>query len=140
MSVSRTADVVPFVHHSMFETEPSEDNELTRLIAPEAVIDFIEDDEEAENFEPLGMVVRGWTLDEIAVGVGNRSRLYGDRWINGNYVVYLVNESEHGHVGYYDVAIVADNELSIAAFYKDFVDLTSSKLQINPIDSCSQTL
>lgn len=128
MSYSITTDIVPFVKHSVFETDyltNSRDNEYFKLTCPEMWVEDYGPEEWMNNPEDAPLEMRGWLLCGC-VDVGKRGNVFGYKWCladNKEVFVVLVNESEYSNVGPVELAVVAENPDFIQRFLDDFEDL-----------------
>ena len=127
MSHGCNSDVVPYIKHNVFDKEVNRDNlyndpTFSTLLMPEAVSNLECDwqkDEDIPNMEVLGWKYTGWKF------IGKHKQLAADVWEKDGTIVYLLNQSQYSNVGYYNIAIVADEKKSIELFVADFKDLIS---------------
>ena len=88
------------------------------------------------HFDLENLVINGWKFDGVQ-DVGKRKRLYAPSWTKDNNTVYFLNESQYSHVGYYEIAIIANSPEHIEAFLKDF-PLFIKRFQVEENDSAQQ--
>lgn len=148
MSHSTWSDVVPFVAHNVMNGDDWKEgtnytDEQCLLREPESWAEgayLTEEEMDArggEKFDELqGYTLHGWSLDyNDREEVGKKRRLYGNRWRKGELSVWIINESEYSNVGYYEMAVCANDRASVEEFLKDW----SLSGKIEETDSVSQS-
>ena len=121
MSHNPTSDIVKFVAN-FGETQIGV-NIQTKLCEPDSYQDYLEEslneDEETvftEDREERGWVHKGYEA------TGKRKRIYAEKWVKENFVVYCFNASQYNCVGEVCALVTANDKGSIEEFLKDFKD------------------
>jgi len=139
MGSSTYADIVPFVARNFWSGVLDDASpEVLLLISGD---DFWEDFPEAEEVATFN----GWTCDlsdPEVLSIGKHKRLTPENTLTkGDLRVYTLNESPYANGGAFDLAIIANDRLSLEEFLKDWGHLSSrSTIVIREDDTAQQTL
>lgn len=119
-------DIVPFKSHlPIYESGSVDEDVYFLLFEPESYLEIEEDERQidvADFSDPERPVLNGWTLTDIG-HFGKKKKLFAPKWSKGDFHVYLLNESDASHVGFYEISLCADDEASAREFLKDFANL-----------------
>jgi len=128
--------IVKFASKSVYVGEDShllEDPKVSTIFFPEAVSNGEADwqvDEESEAVYPREVSFAGWNyIPYSKKRISLSDSIEADVWQKDDKIVFVVNESPHSNVGYFDSAVVADNPDWIKEFCND------CKIAIRPIET-----
>jgi|14BtaG_2_1085337.scaffolds.fasta_scaffold12251_6 hypothetical protein len=142
MSHNCYSDIVPFVKHCFFEGDPDANEETSKLFNIDCYVEGECDlqvnltQEEVDSLTSASITARGWVYGGDTY-LGKRGNVAGYLWTKiekQNCKIWIINTSQYGHVGEYDMAIIANEYSHIRQFVKDFKDLMTSDLPIEETD------